>query len=113
MTSNAMLTFQDSDEDFEEQHAVCGPPAPVVYKSKPPSKNNIKVTSGQASSEFLQKTATSESKQQMIEAALRSSKSNSASVKPNLVCMMNAPKSPTDPKLASKVKTMVAKKSGF
>ena len=27
----------DSDEDFDEQHAVCGPPAPVVYKSKPPS----------------------------------------------------------------------------
>ena len=26
------------DDDFEEQHAICGPPAPVEFKSKPPSK---------------------------------------------------------------------------
>ena len=26
------------EEDFEEQHAICGPPAPVEFKSKPPSK---------------------------------------------------------------------------
>ena len=72
MTSKGMLAYNnDSDEDFEEQHAVCGPPAPVVYKSKPPSKNNMQVISGQASTEYLQKGTPNESKQQMIEAALR------------------------------------------
>ena len=34
------------EDDFEEQHAICGPPAPVEFKSKPPSKYNIKMMQG-------------------------------------------------------------------
>ena len=41
LNKGAIAYNNDSDEDFEEKHAVCGPPAPVVFKSKPPSKNNM------------------------------------------------------------------------
>ena len=88
---------QESDEDFAEQHAVCGPPAPVVYKSKPPSKQNMKFDQNLASADRMAKASLMDNdKRAQIEAALRTSKSNSASIKPNLINMMNAPKSPTE-----------------
>ena len=88
---------QESDEDFAEQHAVCGPPAPVAYKSKPPSKQNMKFEQNLASADRIERAALANNdKKAQIEAALRTSKSNSASIKPNLVNMINAPKSPIE-----------------
>ena len=91
----------EEQEDFEELHAVCGPPAPVEFKSKPPSSQNIKMMQG-----FVPERngRALETKQSIIDQALSKAKLNSDKA------LQDEFKSPRDQQYARRIKQAVAKK---